>query len=99
MNLHKEFVRLGKERRTISNELVALLPEIYRLRIYEQKGYATIYDYAARIAGLSTGVVAKALKVAKLLEDKPILKGIKSRWLRELPQKRTRKSWRIKLDT
>ncbi|MBU1152305.1 hypothetical protein KJ632_05815 [Patescibacteria group bacterium] len=73
MDIHKEFVRLGKVRRKITNELVALLPDIERGRIWAEHGYSNIYDYAAKIAGLSPGVVEKALRVAKLLEDKPIL--------------------------
>jgi len=72
-NLHKEFVRLGRERNRITYKLLALLPKIDELKIYEKKGYANIYDYSARIAGLSPGVVTKALKIKEKLRDMPNL--------------------------
>jgi hypothetical protein len=72
-NLHKEFVRLGWERNRITYKLLALLPRIDELKIYEQEGYANIYDYAARIAGLSPEVVKKALKLKEKLRNMPHL--------------------------
>ncbi len=72
-NLHKEFVRLGRERNQITYKLLSLLPKINELKIYEKEGYANIYDYAAKIAGLSSGVVEKALKLEGKLQDMPHL--------------------------
>ena len=72
-NLHKEFVRLGRERNQITYKLLALLPKIDELKVYEKQGYANIYDYAAKIAGLSPGVVDKALKIKEKLRDMPHL--------------------------
>ena len=73
-NLHDEFVRLGRERNQITYKLLALLPEINRLKVYEKKGFGNIYEYAARIAGLSPGVVGKALKIEEKLKDLPHLR-------------------------
>jgi hypothetical protein len=72
-NLHKQFVQLGRERNRITYKLLALLPQINEQKIYQQHGYANIYEYAARIAGLSSGVVSKALKLEEKLKDKPHL--------------------------
>lgn len=72
-NLHKQFVQLGRERNRITYKLLALLPQINEQKIYEQEGYGNIYEYAARIAGLSSGVVSKALKLEEKLKDKPHL--------------------------
>ncbi len=72
-NLHKEFIRLGRERNQITYKLLALLPKINNLKIYEQEGYANIYDYAAKIAGLGSGVVTKVLKIKEKLQDMPHL--------------------------
>jgi len=72
--LHKEFVRLGREKNRITYELLALLPQIYELKIYEREGYANIYDYTAKIAGISPGVVSKALKLDGKVKDMPHLK-------------------------
>ena len=73
MNLHQEFVKLGNDRRKLSNELLALLPEIYEKEIYK-KYAATIVEYAGKFGGLSKGVVLKRLRLEKYLWDKPSLK-------------------------
>ncbi len=72
-NLHKEFVRLGRERNRITYKLLALLPKINELKIYEKEGYANIYNYSAKIAGLSSRVVGKTLKLKEKLRDMPHL--------------------------
>lgn len=72
-SLHLQFVRLGKERHCITYKLLALLPEIYENRIYRDKGFATIEEYAGKLAGLSKGVVQKTLRIGKYLENKPAL--------------------------
>ena len=71
--LHKKFVLLGRQRNRLTYELCALLPQIYRQRIYEKKGYLTIYEYAGKLAGLSDTVVRKTLGLEKKLEGKPFL--------------------------
>lgn len=70
--LHKQFVKLGRERHKITYKLLALLPKIYESEVYK-KYYPTIYEYAGKLAGLSHGVVEKALSLDQKLEDKPCL--------------------------
>lgn len=78
MNIHQQFVKLGSERRKLTNELLALLPEIYEKRIYKEYA-ATIVEYAGKFGGLSKGVVLKRLRLEKYLENKPGLReAIKS---------------------
>jgi len=72
--LHREFVQLGRERNKITYKLLAMLPEICAEKVYEKEGYSNIYDYAARVAGLSSGVVLKALKLEKKLQNMPHLR-------------------------
>lgn len=73
MNIHQEFVKLGSDRRKLTNELLALLPEIYSSKIY--KKYATtIVEYTGKFGGLSKGVVLKRLRLEKYLKDKPSLR-------------------------
>ncbi|MFA6918379.1 MAG: hypothetical protein WC285_06185 [Candidatus Gracilibacteria bacterium] len=72
-DLHKEFVRLGKDRRNLTYKLLALLPEIYKQEIFKKRGYATIYEYAGRLGGLSDYVVDKTLRLQRHLEHKPFL--------------------------
>lgn len=71
--LHHQFVKLGNNRRRLTNELLALLPEIYEREIY--KKYAkTIEEYAGKFGGLSGGVVEKRLRLEKYIKDKPELR-------------------------
>ena len=71
--LHKEFIRLGKDRRNLTYKLLALLPEIYKQEIFKKHGYTTIYEYAGRLGGLSDYVVDKTLRLQRHLEHKPFL--------------------------
>ncbi len=49
--LHRTFVKLGYDRRRLTNQLLAILPEIYERGIY--KKYArTIEEYAGKFGGL-----------------------------------------------
>lgn len=72
--LHQKFVKLGKDRNKLTRELLAMIPEIYKREIYKKEGYATIYEYAGKIAGLSKFVVEKVLRTEKYLQEKPFLK-------------------------
>ena len=71
--LHQQFLILGRERNKITYKLLALLPQIYKQKIHEKHGYATIYEYAGKLAGLSYSTVKKALNLEKKLENKPLL--------------------------
>jgi hypothetical protein len=72
-SLHQQFLTLGRERHKITYKLLALLPQIYKEKVYEAKGFATIYEYAGKLAGLSHSTVEKALKLDEKLRDKPLL--------------------------
>lgn len=76
INLHQQFVQLGRERNKITYKLLALLPKIYKAKIYETEGYATIYEYAGKLAGLPHSVVEKSLKLEDKLKNKPCLQKI-----------------------
>ena len=53
-----------------------LLPEIERHRIWERKKFGSIYEYAAKLAGMSRNTVDDALRILKKIADKPALKEI-----------------------
>lgn len=72
-SLHLKFVKLGNDHRCLTNELLAILPEIYNRRIYK-KYAATIIEYAGKFGGLSKGVVLKRLRLEKYLQNKPLLR-------------------------
>ena len=55
---------------------MGLLPEVLRRRLYEKKGYSSIYEFAAKLAGLSRDQVQRVLQLDRRLEDKPVLHGL-----------------------
>jgi len=55
-------------------KFTGLLPEVYKRRLFKKKGYSSIYEFAARLAGLSNAQVDLTLRLEKRLKDKPVLK-------------------------
>ena len=73
MNIHEKFAYHGKHASKHINECKILLPEIERQMIWKEKGYGSIYEYAAKLACLSRGQVDDALRIMRRIEDKPEL--------------------------
>lgn len=72
--LHKKFVELGSKRHKLKNEMLAILPEIYKSGIY--KKYATtIIEYAGKYGDIAKTTVIKRLRLEENLEGKPCLKA------------------------
>lgn len=53
-----------------------LLPEVMKRELYKKRRFITIYEFAAKISGLSYDSVDEVLRVYKQLEDKPILRSL-----------------------
>lgn len=50
-----------------------LLPEVNRRRLYEKKGFGSIFEFAKKLAGLSEEQVRRVLNIEKKLEAFPVL--------------------------
>jgi hypothetical protein len=55
-------------------KFTGLLPEVNRRRLYERKGFSSIFEFAARLCGLSQDQVHLALNLEKRFEKMPTLK-------------------------
>ena len=55
-------------------KFAGLLPEVCRRRLYEKKGFSSIFEFAAKLAGMSHDQVRRVLQLEKRFEDKPDLK-------------------------
>ncbi|MBI5152444.1 hypothetical protein HZA39_02830 [Candidatus Peregrinibacteria bacterium] len=75
-NLHEKFVKYGENARKWMNECKMLLPEIARRKIWEKRRFSSIYEYAAKLAGMSKNTVDDALWIVRKVEDKPALKAV-----------------------
>lgn len=72
-NLHRKFSWYGQNAREWMRKCILLLPEIEHERVWEKKGFESIYVYAAKLAGMSRSTVDEALRILKKIEDKPAL--------------------------
>ncbi|QQR55411.1 hypothetical protein IPG41_02550 [Candidatus Peregrinibacteria bacterium] len=66
----------GKNALLWRQKFMGLLPEIQKRRLYEKKGFDSIFEFAFRLAGLSEQQVRTVLNLEKRFQDKPILKGL-----------------------
>lgn len=74
--LHQKFSEYGANAKEWMKKCVLLLPEIDRKRVWARKGFSSIYEYAAKLAGMSRDKVNEALRVLSKVEDKPALVAI-----------------------
>lgn len=55
-------------------KFAGLLPEVNKRRLYEKKGFSSIFEFAAKLAGMSKEQVARVLNLELKFKDKPVLK-------------------------
>jgi hypothetical protein len=72
--LHQRFKYFGSKHLEFRQKCIGLLPQILKEKIYEKKGFGSIFEYAAKLAGLSREQVKRALSLHEKFEDKPALK-------------------------
>lgn len=72
--LYKKAQFYGKNALLWRQKFIGLLPEVQRRRLYEKKGFGSIFEFAFKLAGLSADQVRLALNLEKRFEDKPVLK-------------------------
>ena len=74
--LHCQFKRYGTNAKEWVRKCVLLLPEIEKYEVWRKKKFGSIYEYAAKLAGMSRVAVDDALRILKKIEDKPELKKV-----------------------
>lgn len=72
--LYQKCQEYGGNARMFLKKFAGLLPEVYRRHLYKRRGYVSIHEFAAKLAGMSHEAVDKILKLSERLADKPILK-------------------------
>ena len=58
------------------NKFIGLLPEVNRRKLYEKKGFGSIFEFAAKLAGVSKEQLGTVINLEKDFEDKPLLKRL-----------------------
>lgn len=75
-NLHRKFQEYGRNVREWTRKCVLLLPEIDRRQVWRKKKFSSIYEYAAKLAGMSRDTVNDALRILRKIEDRPLIKQV-----------------------
>lgn len=57
-------------------KFAGLLPEVHRRRLYEKKGFASIFEFAKKLCGMSEEQVRLVLNLEKRFENKPALQKL-----------------------
>lgn len=66
----------GERARFWRQKFAGLLPEVFRRKLYEQKGFSSIFEFAKKLAGMSEEQVRLVLNLEKRFEQTPILKSL-----------------------
>jgi len=72
-NTHEKFVEYGRNARHWMNRCKMLLLDLDRERVWEKQGFSSLYEYCAKLAGMSEGVVDRSLWVLRAIENKDLL--------------------------
>lgn len=68
--------KLGALALDARRRFLGLLPEVNRRRLYEKKGFGSIFEFAFRLAGVSEEQVRLALNLNRRFTDKPALQSL-----------------------
>jgi len=74
--LYKLCKQYGQRARVWRRKFIGLLPEVFKRKLFEKKGFSSIFEFAAKLAGLSEEQVRRVLNLEKKFEDKPLLKSL-----------------------
>jgi hypothetical protein len=57
-------------------KFIGLLPEVYKRKLFEKKGFSSIFEFAAKLCGLSQEQVRLTLNLERRFEEMPTLKSM-----------------------
>jgi len=66
--------RYGLQTLDARRKFAGTLPEVFKRRLYRRRGYTSIYEFAAKLAGMNQNSVDQILQLSNRLNDKPLLK-------------------------
>src|SRR3989338_818374 len=56
-------------------KFIGLLPEVNRRHLFERHGFGSIFEFSAKLGGVSQEQVRTVLNLGEKFEDKPLLKA------------------------
>lgn len=77
--IYKLCCEYGSMSLTGRHKFVALLPEVFKRRIYRKYKYCSIYEFGAKLCGLSNNIVDEALRLGEKFKNMPELLDLMSK--------------------
>jgi hypothetical protein len=74
--LYEQCREYGEKAKMWRSKFLGLLPEVNRRKLYEKKGFGSIFEFAAKLAGTTEEQVRMVLNLEKRLSDKPTLHSL-----------------------
>ncbi len=71
--VHQQFTEYGRNAKEWLRKCILLLPQIEKQQIWRKKRFKNLYEYAAKLAGMSHYQVDDALWILRKIKDKPEL--------------------------
>ena len=75
-NLYNICKTYGGNARIWRQRFAGLLPEVFKRKLYEKKGFISIFEFAKKLAGMSEEQVRLVLNLEKRFERTPALKSL-----------------------
>lgn len=75
-NLYNLCKTYGERARLWRQKFAGLLPEVFRRKLYEKKGFESIFVFAKKLAGMSEKQVRLVLNLERKFEKTPALKSL-----------------------
>lgn len=72
-SIHEKFIEYGRNAKEWMRKCVFLLPEIEKRKIWQKKGFSSLFEYAAKLAGMSRHTVEDSLRILRKIKDKPAI--------------------------
>jgi len=75
-NLYNLCKQYGEHARIWRQRFAGLLPEVFKRKLYEKKGFISIFEFSKKLAGMSEEQVRLVLNLEKRFENTPALKSL-----------------------
>jgi len=75
-NLYNLCRLYGEKARMWRQKFIGLLPEVYKRRLFEKKGFSSVFEFGKKLCGLSEEQVRLVLNLEKRFEKMYVLKGL-----------------------
>lgn len=68
--------KCGKNAKMWLRKFAVLLPEVFKRGLYRRRGFASIHEFAAKVAGMGQFTVDQILSLDRVLDGKPVLRSL-----------------------